>query len=264
MKRSQKSLAESKLLRSTSSTAFSSGSGWSETWEGGKERLIRYKQLFIIFISDNHTIWVSKAWLLSDWKKRSTWVSLWNELYHCCTEFKTYKSLSWLRLPLICRWRSCVPLTAKNSVFWKHLNFFFLEITKKTYFQLFMDMFFPHTGWEGGGLTSSGKWRKLALNSFSEKFNVELFLSVVQSSEAEAKYWWRLKGQLPREGKHLAGLNLAKWCDWSVFVSLIDCDWSIFVSLYRKLEAFVSSCSMQTENIAKGTTDPRVEFWLRK
>ena len=173
-------------------------------------------------------------------------------------------NLSWLRLPLICRWRSCVPLTAKNSVFWKHLNFFFLEITKKTYFQLFMDMFFPHTGWEGGGLTSSGKWRKLALNSFSEKFNVELFLSVVQSSEAEAKYWWRLKGQLPREGKHLAGLNLAKWCDWSVFVSLIDCDWSIFVSLYRKLEAFVSSCSMQTENIAKGTTDPRVEFWLRK
>ena len=58
-------------------------------------------------------------------------------------------NLSWLRLPLICRWRSCVPLTAKNSVFWKHLNFFFLEITKKTYFQLFMDMVFPHTGWEG-------------------------------------------------------------------------------------------------------------------
>ena len=111
---------------------------------------------------------------------------------------------------------------------------------------------------------SNCKWRKLALNSFSEKFNVELFLSVVQSSEAEAKYWWRLKGQLPREGKHLAGLNLAKWCDWSVFVSLIDCNWSIFVSLYRKLEAFVSSCSIQTENIAKGTTDPRVEFWLRK
>ena len=59
-------------------------------------------------------------------------------------------NLSWLRLPLICRWRSCVPLTAKNSVFWEHLNFFFLEITKKTYFQLFMDMVFPHTGWEGG------------------------------------------------------------------------------------------------------------------
>ena len=105
---------------------------------------------------------------------------------------------------------------------------------------------------------SNCKWRKLALNSFSEKFNVELLLSVVQSSETEAKYWWRFKGQLPREGKHLAGLNLAKWCDWSVFVSLIDRDWSIFVSLigrdwsifislYRKFEAFVSSCSMQTE-----------------
>ena len=169
-------------------------------------------------------------------------------------------NLSWLRLPLICRWRSCVPLTAKNSVFWKHLNFFFLEITKKTYFQLFMDMVFPHTGWEGVPWQMwNCKWRKLALNSFSEKFNVELLLSVVQSSEAEAKYWWRFKGQLPREGKHLAGLNLAKWCDWSVFVSLIDCDWSIFVSLYRKLETFVISCSMQTENKWQSSEDMLVE-----
>ena len=106
---------------------------------------------------------------------------------------------------------------------------------------------------------SNCKWRKLALNSFSEKFNVELLLSVVQSSEAEAKYWWRFKGQLPRDGKHLAGLNLAKWCDWSVFVSLIDCDWSIFVSLYRKLETFVISCSMQTENKWQSSEDMLVE-----
>ena len=117
---------------------------------------------------------------------------------------------------------------------------------------------------------SNCKWRKLALNSFSEKFNVELLLSVVQSSEAEAKYWWRFKGQLPREGKHLAGLNLAKWCDWSVFVSLIDRDWSIFVSLigrdwsifislYRKFEAFVSSCSMQTEKNWQSSEDILVE-----